>query len=377
MAKRRRLPQGGEAPQGTPSTGQPQRQEQYKIGITWNPLPAGVESMRARLTAMYSDTTRDSLKDSLNIILKRAGQEAPELLSPNKCWVIVRTALAHLAFQEIDEIERFADGRSANRGTPSAVIKVEPHDATFERRFSEPDATLRLDRALTTTERIRNCLAFSAGVPLPVVSVLKSANFLLPVTMDCPAERYAPAEPKDLQTLQPSWHDALDAAYAFTQRLMDGFPPEDPVARAVSLVGEAIWTSDFEERFFYAWRALEVVGNFDLKEVRRRVEQGDVDAAMPYLRRNVLALLDLKEVRVDPLQKVAFSISTRAGDVSPNPAEEYYDLRNAIAHGDVSGDQHAKILRASPEITRLAHRLVSQLVNPRLGVDAVGSANGG
>ena len=72
-----------------------------------------------------------------------------------------------------------------------------------------------------------------------------------------------------------AWDGMFQATYERTAKLLERIPPDSPLGRAVSLVGEAIWTVDPEERFFYAWRAVEVVANFDLSEARRRLQNGD------------------------------------------------------------------------------------------------------
>jgi hypothetical protein len=320
-------------------------------------MPPGVERVGARVTMAFSDEKVDWLRRALNEVLLRARIPPPTELSPSKCRVILRTALVKMGFTAV-QMDHFADGRNENREVLNEPLLIDPHDAEFERTFSEGDQLVRVDRGMMTAERVRNYLAYTAGMPLPLVGAIVSKEFLLPFQMGCPPQRYGPELTSDLSTLKTQWYLKLDSAFDRTRKLMDTLAPEEPLARAVSLVGESIWAPDVEERFFYAWRALEVIGNADLRAARRSLAQGNPAPAQPYLALNVDALLEKGQVRLDPSQLVEVSVSTRAPDLRPNPVGEFYNLRNAIAHGDVPQEKHFSIAKRSTEIVGLAYRLV-------------------
>ena len=358
MSKRRR--EGAEPPP-PPSPDDPSEhepQEGYTLGITWKPFPAGLQSVKLGVTALMVESKSDWGQKALGLAYEKHRRE-PET-EPNKCRVIIRTALAPLSFQKMGEIERFANGRVIESKVPEEVVTYAPPQGTFEKRFAETDRTVLVDRLLLTAERVRNYLAFCAKMPLSSVGVVSGPSFLAPVRMDCPPERYAPPGPPESDEQRAAWDGMFRATYDRTDRLLNEIPPDSPLGRAVSLVGEAIWTADPEERFFYAWRALEVVANFDLSEARRRLQHGDETYAVGYLRRGVPSLLGSNELRLNGLLRVQASMETRKPDLSPEKIAGYYDLRNAVAHGNVSVEQHAMITEATGEITSLALDVVNR-----------------
>jgi hypothetical protein len=358
MSKRRRngARAPGPPPQVPPSESEPN--EGYKLGITWKPFPPGLQSVKLGVTALMVDSKVDWGQNALDSAYEKHRRE-PEA-DPNKCKVIISTALASLSFQKVGEVERFADGKVIENKVPGEVVTYVPPQSIFEKRFTEPDRTVLVDRLLSTAERVRNYLAFCARMPLSAIGVVSGPSFLAPVRMECPPERYAPPGPPETDEQRAMWDGMFRTAYDRTDKLLNEVPPDSPIGRAVSLVGESIWTVDPEERFFYAWRAMEVVANFDLSEARRRLQNGDETYAIGYLRRGVPRLLGSNELRLDALLKVQASMEIRKPELAPEKIVGYYDLRNAIAHGDVSAEQHAAITKAAGEITSLALDVVNR-----------------
>lgn len=358
MSKRRREVAKPPTPSSPDHPSKNELQEGYTLGIAWKPFPPGLQSVKVGVAALMVDSKSDWGQKALDLAYEKHRRE-PET-DPNKCRVIIRTALAALSLQKVGEVERFTDGRVIENKVPGEVISYAPPQGTFEKRFTEPNRTVLVDRLLSTAERVRNYLAFCAKMPLSSVGVVSGPSFLAPVRMDCPPERYAPPGPPESDEQRAAWDEMFRTTYDRTDRLLNEIPPDSPLGRAVSLVGEAIWTVDPEERFFYAWRALEVVANFDLSEARRRLQHGDETYAVGYLRRCVPRLLGSNELRLDALLRVQASMETRKPDLSPEKVAGYYGMRNAVAHGDVSAEQHATITKASGEITSLALDVVNR-----------------
>lgn len=361
MSKRRRESTGPSrtAPPSLPSKNEPQTG--YTLGIAWKPFPPGLQSVKLGVTALMVDSKLDWGQKALDEAYEEQRRE-PDLGS-NKCRVVIRTALVPMSFQKVGEVERFADGRVIENKVLGSMVTYAPPGATFEKRFTEPDRTVLVDRLLSTAERVRNYLAFCAKMPLSSVGVIIGPSYLAPVRMECPPERYAPPGPPESDEQRLAWDGMFHATYERTDNLLKGIPPESPLGRAVSLVGESIWTVDPEERFFYAWRALEVVANFDLSEARRRLQGGDETVATGYLRRGLSRLLGSNELRLDAQLKVQASMERRKPDLSPDKVAEFYELRNAIAHGDVTAEQHAAIAKATGEITPLSLEVVDYWTN--------------
>jgi hypothetical protein len=334
----------------------------YTFRIDWNPLPPGVEKMHAAAVALMTDGKEDWGQKALDEAYAELRRVPLTSLTPNSCRVVVRSAFVPLAYQQFMEIDRFADGRMGSTNEQKELIKLRLPNATIVRRFSEADPFVRVARMYSSAERVRNYWTFVTGVAIPVVAVVASPQYLAPLRMECSPERYAPNESPKSPEESAKIIQAFENASRRTESLLDAESPDSPQGRAISLVGEAIWTQDAEERFFYSWRALEVVANRDLREVRKQVESGNRDAAVPYFRMGAATLVESGATRLDPFVKVAVSLAARAPEVPLSDVEEYYRLRNAIAHGDVSTVDQAEILRRSGMITGLALKVVNDLL---------------
>jgi len=327
-----------------------------KLGITLNPLPPGVQDQTIGIAMVFSDLTRDWGAEALNELQALERAEPHENLEPDHCRVLVRTSMQPVSFQKVAELKRYADGRTERTDAHEALVTWTPPNETFVRRFSEPDGMLRLDRLHTTAQRVRSYLAFCAGFPVPVVAIVASKDFLRAVRLECDPDRYPLARARGLpsDSEMAAWTTALEQAYLRGQSLLNHFPPDEPKGRAISLVGAAIWAEEPEERFFYAWRALEVIATYDLAAVRRNVLAGDLTRASLYFDRKAVPLVSEQNVVIDPLEKVAVSVQSRVPETRMETIERYYALRNAIAHGTVSPEEHLEVLKASVPITALA-----------------------
>lgn len=332
------------------------------MSIGFKPLPPGVVSQRLHMTAVYGDK-RDWMQGAFDALNAIQGREPHNQLPVSSCRVIAQTAVAPVSFRKVATWER--DGSGARQsGIPDApVITLTPPNASFVKRFSEPDPLLRVDRLFSTAERIRNLVSFSVGMAVPIAVLLSSREFLQYLRMDAPPITGAPREAVEgSQPVADIWYDTFRRGYAEAQRTLEVFPPESPASRTLSLVGESMWTPDPEERFFYCWRALEVIGSLDLDLARKRAQKGDTSAAEPYLRSVSKALLNAQFARIDTPTRVDIAVRSRVKDVPMGIVERLYGLRNAIAHGTVSKEDHLEILKAGPKIFGLAMTAARTLV---------------
>ena len=339
----------------------------YTFGLVWkSELPPGVESVRASLRALIVPHGEDYGAKALELAYARERKEPRDALSPHQARVLVFTALGPVGFRILGQTEKKADGSITQESGDGTDVWFSPPNFFFDIRFSEEDERRLLDRMFVTVERVRNFLAFSSMMSLPVVAVFATRHLLLSHRLDAPAQGYAPPRAPSSDQEEGAWSKALRGVYAATQRLLNEVSPETPLGRAIALVGEAICSLDHEERFFYAWRAIEVVGSIDLASARQRFQTGDKEAWMPYIESRVGALLNSQPVQVDHFQKVKVSLGKRAPTLDPKRLDEFHVLRNAIAHGDVKGDQHTEIVFATPELIQLAHTVVSQVLGEEL-----------
>jgi len=220
-----------------------------------------------------------------------------------------------------------------------------------------------MDRMFSTAERNRNLVTFTVGHAIPMAIQLASQDFLHSIRMEAQPAVDPPraAIEGDLKAAE-EWYTRFRRGYAEAQLCLDRLNPWGAESRSMSLVGEAMWTSDVEERFFYSWRALEVIGNLDLQIARRKLSAGELEPSELYLRAAAETLLAGQTAKIDTPARVQIAIAKRFPEVEKSRVEYYYDLRNAIAHGDVSAEQHLEILKSGPEIHKLAFEAAKRLV---------------
>ncbi len=313
---------------------------------------------------VMSNTTVDCGAKALEVLQQIERAEPHLAFEPNYCRVLVRTAMQPISFQKVGELKVFPDRPIERTDAHDPMVTWDPPNSTFIRRFTEPEPLLRIDRLHTTAERIRNHLAFAAGFPVPVVAIVESKEFLRTLRLESDPTRYALPSSKGMPTVEEmaGWSVALRHAYQVGQTLLEEISPNEPKGRALSLLGEAIWAEDAEERFFYAWRSLEVIATYDLAAARQKVLAGDLTGASPYLSRKAIPIVSEQNAVIDPSDKVAVSVYSRVPETPTGTIERYYELRNDIAHGTVSPEAHLEILKAAGAVTALAHRIASSLI---------------
>ncbi|HZY91765.1 MAG TPA: hypothetical protein VFG07_03195, partial [Thermoplasmata archaeon] len=191
-----------------------------------------------------------------------------------------------------------------------------------------------------------------------------SGRFLHFVRMDAPIMASAPREAvQGDEKVAEAWYASIRAQYDMARRLLVENRPPEPISRAASLVGEGICSSDLEERFFYSWRALEVVGHWDLRVARDRASRGNDELARKYLEMASGPLLDGQKMQFDELRLIEISLAVRAFDVPNRRVGELKALRDAIAHGKVTAEDHLRIVKASGEILGVAHAVVASTLD--------------
>jgi hypothetical protein len=130
-----------------------------------------------------------------------------------------------------------------------------------------------------------------------------------------------------------------------------------------ALVGEGICAPDPEERFFYWWRALGVLGHWDLSVARTLVENSGVAASGEYFEAVSEPILNGQYARLNAQRLVEISVRQRGLVPNPLPVARLFRLRTAIAHGEVTAEETLEIMRGSQEIFELAHAAVAMTLD--------------
>lgn len=322
-------------------------------------IPTTVTINRIRVASISVHRGVDWLQEPLNRLRDLAAREEPGTLASGRFSAWGCTALPELTMQDVGGWEQDSEGKRVAL-TPGGPVEVRPPQGDFRVRFTDPSEVVGRDRLMLAAERMRNYLAFVAQKPLSVVALIRSEKLLMPVRYESDPNLSAP--PNDLHRspeLLQRWYAYLTGCYATTQRMLDNLPPESPVGRAVSLAGEAIWSADREERFFYAWRALEVVANEDLSRARGAYDKGDRSASSPYIDPHLRAYLDKQQVRLEADILVRQSIASRLKQANLEMMPQFYELRNAIAHGMITRRQHAAVVETVPMMLQFAIEVVN------------------
>ncbi|MCI4372585.1 MAG: hypothetical protein L3K02_02940 [Thermoplasmata archaeon] len=329
------------------------------MSIELKPFPTGVDSQNVTLRAVLSED-KDHTGAVLRELRAAQGKDPKAGLGPQDCRVVARTAVAPVTFRVVGGFVRTAKGTEQLSPEGQPVVKLTPPNDEVEVRFSESDPELQIARLFKTAERIRNFLAFCVGQPVPLAVLLASGRFLNYVRLDASPILSAPQDA--VQGDAPAaerWYASFRVQYQTARQLLTEARPPEPIGRALSLVGEGLSATDPEERFFYCWRALEVIGHWDLSMARTQFKDKGSSVASEYFEAVSEPLLNSQYARLDAPRLVEISVRQRGLAPSPLTIAHLYQLRSAIAHGDVTPEETLEIMRGSQEIFDLAHASVA------------------
>lgn len=324
-------------------------------------LPPGSGLTRKIIaTAVYRKSDDDAESLAQTELYKQENADPSGRFKPGHYRVLVRTAFPTISLQDIGgRIERLPEG-SVEEYPPGPEVPLRPPVGEFTKRFSAATDESGADLLFSTARRIRDYLTFTTARVVPLVALMGGKDrvgkaILYPIKFSSEGERSIP--PPGLHRTEGGlqrWYDYMASCYVVVRRLLDELAPESPISRAVRLTGEAIWTPDHEERFFYGWRALEVIANDDLRSVRAGVEGGNLDPARPYIEPRLKAWIARERIALDTASMIGVSVRARLPDADLARIPRYLDLRNAIAHGDVTPEQHRDIVNEANGIVGMA-----------------------
>ena len=299
----------------------------------------------------------------------------------DECWVFACTAM-HPVFLGVpkthtvtltDKPQSVTIPISAN--DPIGRI-LNPPNGTVAYRFTESDERRAIHGLFLGAKRVRNCLAFLTGVPIPLVYAIASRRFLWrsDYRIDDPMRYHPEVSNLDSDT-EPQWHDILRSAYVRAEQLLRDINPMAPLGRAISLVGDSLWTVDHEESFLYAWRAIDLVAKLDYRAAKSLAGEARAAAMAEYASVRSPSAPPIDECCRGPgdLPKILVTLGRRVGKVDSNRIRELHGLRGAIAHDTVDVDQFKRVLDGRPEAIQLAIQVVRFAIDSS-GVDSVEKA---
>jgi hypothetical protein len=243
-----------------------------------------------------------------------------------------------------------------------------PPAVTLKQQFDEESRDLQLMRAFLRAERIRDYLAYSAAVAIPIRFVVAGKTLLFPQEFDFEMSAYLPAEVMIGRKDYSAWSREIEANMALAGQLLDRIPCDSPLDRAIDLIGRAITTGDRESSFLYCWRAIETVSAVDLDVAREKAKSGDLRAGDPYIGPQLSQFLrGEEEISLGIGQRCYVTLAARLPAFDPQKARDWYKLRGKVAHAGLSPQDYRDVLSARLELIPIAKACVGSMVSQELG----------
>ncbi len=293
-----------------------------------------------------------------------------EKLPEHECWVICRSILLPVyRSAPITQTVTLTDKPQVisfpiNPQTAPIAKEFQPPNGTVTYRFEEADERREIHGFWLGAKRVRNCLAFLAGVPIPIHYAMASRRFLFRETYQIDMiMRYHPEVRNEDDAATSEWYAKLETIYPRAERILREISPMAPLGRAISLVGDAIWTSDIEESFLYSWRAIDVIAKGDYSAASKLVDADREMALAPY---SALAPEDQgqddchRETSVST--KIRVTVAQRAPGTPDERVRELNKLRGTVAHDTVDVDQFRRVLDARWEAVHIARKVVTSAI---------------
>jgi hypothetical protein len=288
----------------------------------------------------------DDLRDADSIIYGDSEVKGAVNLTEDFCVVVARTVMVPLM-------------HLSQAGKP-AGNPMQPPAITIKESLREPRRALQMHQCFLRAERIRDYLAYSTGVAVPIRFVVAGKALLFPSGFDFAPQAYLPTEVLVGSKDFAGWAQGIEPKLIEAQRMLQEVVAYSPLDRAIDLVGRAITTTDRESSFLYCWRAIETVSAIDLEDARDRAKVGDVRAADPYIGPQLNQFLKgEEEILLSIAQRCFVSLQNRVPGFDIKKARGWYRLRGKVAHAGLTAEDYRDVLSAIPDVLRLATESVA------------------
>ena len=292
-------------------------------------------------------------------------------IPPNQCWVVCRSMLAPIYVSSpVTQTVTLTDKPQvisfpiSPETTPIAQV-LQPPNGTVIYGFEEEDERRQIHGMFLGAKRVRNCLAFLAEVPVPIRYAFASQRILWRESYNVEmVMRYHPEIRAPSDEGGREWFAHLEKAFGRAEDLLRRIPPMSPLGRAVSLVGDAIWSSDVEESFLYAWRAVDVVAKEDFSAVRRLEGEARALSLAKYQALGPDEVVPEEHWRGPSVStRIRVTVADRVQGVADERVREFNRLRGAVAHDTVDVDQFRRVLDCRWEAVHIARKVVESAIS--------------
>jgi hypothetical protein len=267
-------------------------------------------------------------------------------LAEDTCVIVARTLMVPL-------VHASASGEPIGQpSTPPAV--------TIKLTLREGRRDLQMHQCFLAAERIRDYLAFSTGVAVPIRFVFAGKTLLFPSEFNFDVQAYLPTDVLVGSKDYAEWARRIEPSMTDSQRLLRTVEADSPLGRAIDLVGRAITTADRESSFLYCWRAIETTSAIDLGVARERALAGDVRAGDPYVGPQLNQFLKgEEEILLSIGQRCFVTLQARVPGFDIKKGREWYRLRGKVAHAGLTAEDYRDVLYAIPEVFNIARMCVA------------------
>lgn len=268
-----------------------------------------------------------------------------ESLPADVFWVIGKTALGPVI--------------SLQEGTNPRVLLLPLREFRFQEQCGRKDAITSL---WWTTTRIRTYVAYFCQSPIPMSFRLLGKTLVVPkspgrdLMMDVPGSLMG-----DFISGRATYEEMgkkLEQMYDRAERYLTEIGTDSLLDRAIIQAGDAYWARDPADQFLQSWKGIEAIGDMDFHEARVAHERNLTKRMADYVEPSEIERKKIKPGSVPKLNRIKATIKRRVPDTPEKLIDGIASLRNAIAHGEVTGEKFRAILEKRDEVMRLSKGVI-------------------
>jgi hypothetical protein len=159
-----------------------------------------------------------------------------------------------------------------------------------------------------------------------------------------------------------SFAETLPRRLREVDSLLASVPESGSLDRMAYHMGQAIWTADPVDRFFHAWRVVEVVSEFDFGRARDADAAGNPVPADDYLRAVRAPLLQSGQARIGVRLRIERTLKSRLDLELGNELKLLLGCRDRIAHGSVRTEEVRVATLHGPRLLCIADLLATRVL---------------
>jgi hypothetical protein len=268
-----------------------------------------------------------------------------ESLPDDIFWVIGKTALGPVI--------------SLQEGTDPEVLLLPLREFRFQVQCGREDAITSL---WWTTTRIRTYVAYFCQSPIPMSFRLLGKSLVVPQSAGKDPIKDVPGSlMSDFITRRVPYEELgkkLERMYDRAERYLNDIGTDSLLDRGIIQAGDAYWARDPADQFLQSWKGIEAIGDMDFHEARVAHERDLTKTMADYVEPSEIERKKIKSGSVPKLNRIKATVKRRIPDTPEKLVDGLASLRNAIAHGEVTGEKFRVILEKRDDVMRLSRGVI-------------------